>query len=239
MDDLSDNEVYEAFSEYEDDDFLDEFNNTNFQNKQIEKQNKIEMDKLQKEQEKENKIRQKEYEKEMKLIEKESKKKPKKEKEDDLYSDKPTEILGKDKHILIAKLTQYKSLFPIELKNFKIKKNASVEELQKYLEEADIIINVNNLDSFMSESIFGAIKVIEGVSARTQNYDITGLSIMLKANKHFMNLMKQIFLKYQVFDATPIEFQALMIISTTAYVCRNKNKNKSNIEAYLNEPIEI
>ena len=57
MDDLSDNEVYEAFSEYEDDDFLDDFNNINFQNKQIEKQNKIEMEKLQKEQEKENKIK--------------------------------------------------------------------------------------------------------------------------------------------------------------------------------------
>ena len=236
MDDLSDNEVYEAFSEYEDDDFLDDFNNTNFQNKQIEKQNKIEMDKLQKEQEKENKIRQKEYEKEMKLIEKESKKKPKKEKEDDLFSDKPTEILGLQKRELLAKIQSYKSLFP-ELKSMKVKKNPSEKDLVEFIEEMDAVLNTSNIDKFLTDSILHSIKAIEPISERF--YDITGLSQMLKANKEFHRLAKILYLKYNVFSAVPVEYQMIMLVSTSIYICKTKNKNKGALNDYLNEPIEI
>jgi hypothetical protein len=68
-------------------------------------------------------------------------KKPKKEKErkshfeDDnsLFDEKGTEILGKDRRMLLSKIRQYKSLFPEELKKFKIKKNCSIEDLNLYL----------------------------------------------------------------------------------------------------------
>ena len=39
---------------------------------------------------------------------------------DFVFSDTPTEVLGRSKRELISKLTQYKSLFPTELKTFKV-----------------------------------------------------------------------------------------------------------------------
>ena len=44
--------------------------------------------------------------------------------DDSLFGEDPTPILGKDKRILIAKLHQYKNLFPNELKKIKIKTNS-------------------------------------------------------------------------------------------------------------------
>ena len=35
----------------------------------------------------------------------------------------------------------------------------------------------------------------------------------------------------------PPEFQMLMLVSTTAYICNCKNKRKGEIEAYLNQQI--
>lgn len=154
-----------------------------------------------------------------------------------IYSSNPTTVLGKDRRLLLNKIQQYKNLFPEELKDFKIKKTPTVQELQEYLDEIDCILSTSNADTFITDSILSAIKIIEGASAYTKNYNITGLADMLKVNKQFHRLSKQIYLKYGIFEQAPPEFQLLVIIVTTAYICKNKNSGKAEIEKYLNEPV--
>ena len=160
-----------------------------------------------------------------------------KEEDDNLFSDKPTQILGRDKRELIAKIQQYKSLFPKALSKFKIKKNPSIEELQEYLDEMDVIVSTDNVEQFLTDSILQCIKLIEGVSSYTK-YDISGLCEMLKANKQFDTLMKQLYIKYKVFSNVPVEYSAVILVSTTAYLCMMKNKKKKELEEYLNQPYE-
>ena len=47
------------------------------------------------------------------------------------------------------------------------------------------------------------------------------------------------YLKYGVFSKIPPEYQLTILVSTSAYICINKNKNKDCLEAYLNEHVEI
>ena len=102
------------------DNFLDDLNNENF----VEPPTVNEI----KEQEKAEKEMKREYEKQQKEILKQMKSKPKQEirfnniieNNSDLFSDVPTEILGKDKLETINKLNQYKQLFPKELSKFKV-----------------------------------------------------------------------------------------------------------------------
>ena len=76
----------------------------------------------------------------------------------------------------------------------------------------------------------------EGFSANT-HYDLTGLSMMLKANKEFHNLCKILYVKYSIFSKVPPEIQMVMIISITASLCIQKNRKKGDINAYLNSTI--
>ena len=76
-------------------------------------------------------------------------------------------------------------------------------------------------------------------TSKTKSMNITGLSDLLKANKEFHSLCKQLYLKYGVFNKIPPEYQLTILISTSAYIIRNKNLNKDSLEAYLNEPIEV
>lgn len=232
-----------------DDNFLSELNNSNYQKEQEEEKHKEEKLKQNKELEKElqkEKIKQeKEHEKFIKQIEKESTKsesksnKNKISNDNELYSDTPTEILGKDKLLLIHKIKQYKNLFPDELKTFKIKPNASINELKAYIDEMDIILTTSNVDQFLTDSILQCIKLIEIPTSKTKQYNITGLSDLLKANIQFHQLCKKLYLKYGCFDKIPDEYQLVILVATTAYVCKNKNCNKSELEAYLNEKIEF
>lgn len=157
----------------------------------------------------------------------------------ELFSDSGSEILGKERRILLQKLSQYKELFPKELKSFKIKKTASLIELQAYVDECESIVNTSNCDQFILDGILNSIKVIEGLSANIKNFNITGLSDILKANTHFHSLAKQLFLKYGMFQSTPPEYQMLFLISTSVYIVRNKNLKKVEINSYLNEHINI
>jgi len=153
-----------------------------------------------------------------------------------MFSANGSEILGRDKRILLTKIRQYKSLFPDTFKTFKIKANANVQELQTYLDEMDSIVECDSVEQFLLDSILQCIKLVEGVSSYTK-YDVQGLADLLKANKQFHQLSKQLFIKYKVFNAVPPEMQMLMLVSTTAYICNCKNKRKGEIEAYLNQPI--
>lgn len=152
------------------------------------------------------------------------------------FSNKGSEILGKDKRELISRLNQYRNLFPNELKDFKVKKNASVEELQEYLDECDSIVSTSSVDMFLTDSILQCIRIVEGVTVRSEKYNISGCADMLKTNPEFHNLTKQMYIKYKVFSKVPPEMQLLMLISTTAWIAKVKNSSVA-INSYLDEKI--
>ena len=154
--------------------------------------------------------------------------------EDD-EADKPA---GPEKIRLIMKIKKYQELFPDELKQFKMKKNPSVEQLEAYIEELQIITESGGMDAFFNDMVLECIKGVESISAHTENYNISGVSILLKSNKKFNTLCKQLQLKYNVFVNVPPEIQLILIISTTSMLCMNKNKNKASLNAYLDEPIQ-
>ena len=156
---------------------------------------------------------------------------------DSLFGEDATPILGKDKRVLIAKVHQYKSLFPTELKKFKIKPNSTVDQLKACLGEMEAIVETSSIDSFMTESILQSIKLIEAGSARTR-YNISGTADLLKSNPQFNNLIKQLYVKYNVFSKVPPEFQLVLLVGTTAMLCKTKNDKKAHLEAFLNEPIK-
>jgi len=227
-----------------DDNFLSELNSSNYQKEQEEELNREANLKQQKELEKERIKQQKEQEKYMKEIEKEQAKinrsnKSKINNDNELYSDEGTHIQGKEKLIQLHKIKQYKTLFPEELKTFKIKPNCSINELKAYIDEMDIIVSTNNVDEFITDSILQCIKLLEIPTSRTKNFNITGLSDMLKSNKQFHQLCKKLYLKYGCFEKIPEEYQLLVLVATTAYVCKNKNSGRNELELYLNEPIVL
>ena len=195
---------------------------------------------------KEREKRQKEFEKEQARLIKERDKQVEKvnkkivDSDNDLYSEGAV-IQGSEKIKLIHKIKQYKSLFVEipEVKNFKIKPNASENELQTYIIELETLTNMSSVDAFLTDSILQCIKLIEAPTERSKHFNISGLSDLLKSNKQFHQLCKKLYLKYGCFDAIPAEYQLLILVSTTAYVCMNKNKGKNELEAYLNQPVEI
>jgi hypothetical protein len=210
------------------DPFLDELTNDNYQEPPTEKEQR-ELEKEFKEQIKEQTKAQKKHEvKERKvnnIIE-----------SGDLFDETGTEIIGRDRRVIINKMNQYKSLFPKELAKFKVKKGASIEELQAYLQEMSTIVECSSYDNFLSDSILQTIRLVEGGTKATR-YDISGCADMLKANPQFNNLLKQLYVKYNVFTKIPPEIQMVLLISTTSYICLNKNKNKGLINEYLNQPM--
>ena len=226
--------------------FLNDLHKNNYENEIKEQELKIENDKNYEKNKKEQIKRDKEIEKEniklIKEMEKQNKKQNKKVIDDDvasIFSEQGTELLGKNKHILLKKVKQYKELFPEELKKFKIKVNASEEQLKNYLDEMDIITSISNVDQFLLDGIFQSIKVIEGISSRTKNYNISGLADLLKSNQQFHNICKRLFVKYGAYNNMPDEWQLIFIVSTSMYICRNKNLKRNELNNFLNEEIKI
>jgi hypothetical protein len=204
--------------------FLEELN-TNYYVEPPTEHEKKEIEKQQKEASKHNKKQVKINEKVNSIYE-----------NNDLFDDNGSEIIGRDRRVIINKLNQYRNLFPKELSKFKVKKGASIQELQAYLDEMSTIVETSSYDNFLTDSILQAIKLIENGSKYTK-HDISGCAEMLKANPQFNSLMKQLFVKYNVFHKIPCEFQLLLLVTTTAYICSSKNKNKAHLEAYLQEPV--
>ena len=216
------NELIEPEQE-EDNNFLEELNNENFvetSTKPTPKNEPNETAKLMKEMFKKPK-------KEQKLIRD----------DDSLFGDDATPILGKDKRVLIAKLHQYKNLFPNELKKFKIKTNSSPEQMKACLNEMEAIVETSSIDQFMTDSILQCIKLVETGTSKTR-YNITGTADMLKQNLQFHNLIKQLYVKYNVFSKIPAEFQLVLLVGTTAMLCQTKNSKKLELDSFLNQPIK-
>ena len=101
------------------------------------------------------------------------------------------------------------------------------------------IVSTSDVDQFLTDSILQCLKLLEIPTSKTKNFNITGLSDMLKANKQFYQLCKKLYLKYGCFDSVPPEYQLVLLVSTTAYVCKNRNARRNELEAYLNEPIVL
>ena len=139
---------------------------------------------------------------------------------------------------LLIKIKRYRELFKDETKSFKMKKGASIEQLNEYIKELEILSECGGMASFFNDMILESIKGVEHISTYTSDYNLTGLSILLKSNKKFNTLCKQLQLKYNLFVNVPPEIQLVLIISTTAVLCVNKNKHKQELDAYLDEPIE-
>ena len=156
---------------------------------------------------------------------------------DDLFSEKGTEIIGQEKRTLLAKITSYKQLFKDELKGFRVKKGASVEELKATIDEFESILNTSGVDQFLTDGVLSSLRVIEGVSANTQNYNVSGMTDMLKSNPHFHSLAKRLFLKYGAFSGTPVEMQAVFLVATTAFICRQKNMKRNEMNSFLDSPV--
>ena len=49
---------------------------------------------------------------------------------------------------------------------------------------------------------------------------------ILRKNKQFAQLSKQLYLKYKIFSAVPPEAQMIMLVATSAYVCVGINAKK-------------
>ena len=58
---------------------------------------------------------------------------------------------------------------------------------------------------------------------------------MIKSNPQFNNLCKRLYIKYKIFSEIPPEIQLLLIVATTAYVCKSQNSKK--LDNYLNQQI--
>ena len=154
--------------------------------------------------------------------------------EDDEFN---SQIIGRTRRELYNSISKYKELFKLELQHFKIKKNASVEELQSYISEMQVIIETTSIDSFLMDSLYTALGLIEPITKNTQKFNIIGLSDILKSNKQFNSLAKQMLLKYGCYSNVGPEYQVLLIIISSVYVIVNKNNNRESINNYLNEKI--
>lgn len=163
---------------------------------------------------------------------------PSKKKDANLYSSKPTPIMG-DKRNALMKIQQYKALFPDipQVKAFKIKPNATEAELDAAVSELEGIASCNSLQAMCDEMVLACVRVVENITAKTNGtFDCTGTADMLKLNPDFHRLCRVLTIKYSVFANVPPETQLLMIIMSTAMVCVQKNRASGEIRGMLNQP---
>lgn len=152
----------------------------------------------------------------------------------DLFDSTPTPILGKDKRTLLTRVKQYKTLFPDELKSFKVKANATTEDLQEALDEMDTIVQCQGVQGLINESFFSAVGVVEGISARYEMLDISGTSQLLRQNPEVGKLLRILAIKYGVFSQCPPEGQLLLLTCSTMMMCRQNNLKRGRVRDILN-----
>ena len=216
--------------------FLEEMQNDKYINQiEIDKQQDIEDKKQNKIDTKQNKLdnkinkAQKLEEKQIKIEEKLNEKKNK-------INNDSTEIISKSKRLLLGKINKYKKLFKSELSDYKINKNASEDELKNHIINIQDLLDSNEVDTYINDSIYHCIKLIEPFTSKTR-YDITNLSNMLKMNPQFEIMCKKLLLKYNLFSNTPIEYQMIMLVSTSVYLTIQMNKSKPALNEFLNQKI--
>ena len=127
-------------------------------------------------------------------------------------------------------------MFKSELSDYKINKNASEDELKNHIINIQDLLDSNEVDTYINDSIYHCIKLIEPFTSKTR-YDITNLSNMLKMNPQFEIMCKKLLLKYNLFSNTPIEYQMIMLVSTSVYLTIQMNKSKPALNEFLNQKI--
>ena len=111
--------------------------------------------------------------------------------------------------------------------------------LEDYLEEMDVITSISNVNQSIMDSIIQSIKVIEGISSRTKNCNVSGFPDLLKSNQQFHNICKRLFVKYGAYNNMPDEYQLLFILSSSCYILRYENLKRKELNSFLNEEIKI
>ena len=129
-----------------------------------------------------------------------------------------SQISGRTKRELYNSISKNKELFKEELQNFKIKKNASTDELQSYISEMQCIIETSSIDSFLMDSLYTSLALVEPMTEKLSKFNIRGLSDILKSNKQFNSLCKQMLLKYGCYSNVSAEYQVILIIISSVYV---------------------
>ena len=217
-------------------DFLEELQNNKYINeKEIEEKQNIEDKKQDKIDKKENKINSK-ITKAQKLEEKQQQIQKKLEEKQENKINESTEIITKSRRSLLNKINKYKKIFKSELNDYKINKNASEDELKNHITNIQDLLDSSEVDNYINDSIYHCIKMIEPFTCKSK-YDITGLSTMLKMNPQFDIMCKKLMLKYNCFTNTPIEYQMIMLVSTSVYLTIQMNQSKPAMEQFLNQKI--
>ena len=98
---------------------------------------------------------------------------------------------------------------------------------------------MGTVDDFITDSVLQCIKIVEGISSLSRNYNVSGLSEILKSNPQFHKLTKTLYIKYNTFAEIPPECQLTLIIATSSFICMQKNRQKEKINSFLNEPITV
>lgn len=157
----------------------------------------------------------------------------------DLFGAQASPILGIDRRELLIRVKEYKTLFAdiAEVKAFKIKEGATVEQLQAAVDELDIIVSSSGTQQLCDNMVLSAIRMAEAASSRTPRFDITGTADMLQGNVEFHRLVKQLSIRYRVFSRLPPEYQLALMITSTAMIARNANQRRHDIEGMLNVPL--
>ena len=152
-------------------------------------------------------------------------------------SENYTEIYG-SKLEQINTINKYKLLFPTELADFTYNKKSNSEQLAIIIEEIKTIVELQTVDSFLTNSIYDAIQSLEPYTKPTA-YDISGISNILRTNPNVDKLLKQIILKHNLAGNTSPELQLLIIVITSTYMViqQNKIKKREEINQYLNQKI--
>jgi hypothetical protein len=156
----------------------------------------------------------------------------------DLFGKDSTPILGKERRELLTKIQEYKALFPEELKGFKIKPNATVEQLQASLNECEVIVSCSSgMNKMLDEAILSFISVFESISARTENWDVSGTAAALRENPEFRSLAKRLYLKHRLFSDIPVEGQLALLVCGTMMTMRQVNIKRKHVSSLLSQEL--
>jgi hypothetical protein len=154
----------------------------------------------------------------------------------ELFASDPDELMGLTKRQLLKKISEYRNLFPSQLKSFKIKKNPSEDDLKAVLAEFEAIVSTDSVEGFALEAILSCITITEAVSTRTK-WNITGTAELLKQNEKFSNLCKQLFLKHRVFSNVSVEMQLVLCVGMTAMIAKQNNDKRKVVDSFLNATV--
>lgn len=157
--------------------------------------------------------------------------KPRNDKFIDLYDEiDSTPIYGEKRLSLLGQINRYIAEYPDILKNYKIDKNASEDELNEHIKQINIMIqeNESNFNQFLTDGILIIFEQLEKKFEDT-SFDFTNTSKMLRDDENFHKLMKRLYCKYSVFHYVNEETQLGMIVLSTMMINIHINKHKKKM----------